>query len=164
MPMRRSFFDSFSLPPALDTPLVRRLIQMVQPFRHLVPFALVGASGLLVNSAILGLATEVGHIYYLASTVLATIGSTLLNFALTEIWVFRDRRRPGWPPRLAVFFIMNVAALVLRDPIMYVLTTLFGVHYQISNLISIGVMTLVRYVFSDKFISNPYFGLNVIIA
>ena len=47
---------------------------------------------------------------------------------------------------------MNNAALLLRGPIMYGLTTGLGVHYQISNLVSIGVMTVVRYVFSDRWI------------
>ena len=154
MPSHRSSFDadSVSLPARLDTPLVRRLIALSQPYWRLVPFALVGASGLVVNSAILGLATEKAKLYYLVSAALATCGSTLWNFTLTEVWVFRDRRRPGWLKRLALFFVMNNAALLLRGPIMYGLTTGLGVHYQISNLVSIGVMTVVRYVFSDRWI------------
>ncbi len=154
MPMRLSL-DPASLPPSLDTPLVRRLLQIIQPFRHLIPFALVGITGLVVNSAVLWLATEVGHIYYLVSAALATLCSTTWNFTLTEVWVFRDRRRPGWLLRLAMFFIMNNAALLLRGPILYGLTTGLNVHYLISNLVSITVMTLIRYLFSDKFIWRP---------
>ena len=152
MPPEQEIRDTLRLPAAFDTPPVRRLIALSQPYWRLIPFALVGATGLVVNAAILGGATEWAKLYYLVSAVVATCGSTLWNFTLTEVWVFRDRRRPGWLKRLAMFFVMNNAALLLRGPIMYALTTGLGVHYQISNLISIGVMTLVRYVFSDRWI------------
>ena len=116
-------------------------------------FALVGASGLLVNALILGLATERLGLHYLASAALATVGSTAWNFSLSELWVFRGRRdRAGWEKRLALFFLMNNAALLVRGPIMWALTTGFGVHYQVSNLISIGAMTVARYLFANQWI------------
>jgi putative flippase GtrA len=146
-------FDSSSLPQRLNLPWVRQFIGLAQRFRHLVPFALVGVSGLVVNSTILAAATRVfGLQMLMASTVLATLGSTSWNFALTEVWVFRDRRRPGWPRRLVMFFIMNNAALLLRGPIIYELTFGVGVHYLISNVLSIGTVTLIRYLFSDALI------------
>ena len=146
-------FDSPSLPQYLNVPGVRQLVGLAQRFRHLVPFALVGLSGLLVNSAILAAATRVlGLQGLMVSTVLATAGSTLWNFALTEIWVFRDRRRPGWPGRLVMFFIMNNVALLVRGPMIYALTFGLGVHYLISNVLSIGAVTLIRYLFSDALI------------
>jgi len=152
MPPEQEIRDTLRLPAAFDTPPVRRLIALSQPYWRLIPFALVGATGLVVNAAILGAATEWAKLHYVLGTWPATCGSTLWNFTLTEVWVFRDRRRPGWLKRLGLFFVMNLASLALRDPIIYGLTTGLGVYYQISNLISIGVMTLVRYVFSDRWI------------
>jgi putative flippase GtrA len=51
-----------------------------------------------------------------------------------------------------MFFIMNNAALLLRGPIIYELTFGVGVHYLISNVLSIGTVTLIRYLFSDALI------------
>src|SRR3990172_11965756 len=124
----------------------------VSPVRFF-QFALVGASGIVVNALIRGRATERLGIYYLWSTVLATVGSTLWNFSLSEVWVFRGRRNSmGWAKRLLLFFLMNNAALIVRGPIIWVLTSGFNVHYQVSNLISIGVMTVVRYLFANQWI------------
>jgi len=153
--MQLHSLDSSGRPKFADTPWVRQLISLAQRFRHLVPFALVGASGLLVNSAILAIATQalgLGKLTLSLSAALATVGSTLWNFTLTEVWVFRDRRRPGWPGRLVMFFIMNNAALLLRVPIINELTFGLHVHYLLSNLISIGTVTLIRYLFSDALI------------
>jgi dolichol-phosphate mannosyltransferase len=153
MPMQPQHSDSPDRPRYQDVPWVRQFIGLAQRFRHLVPFALVGVSGLLVNSAILATATRAFGIQMLTlSAALATAGSTTWNFTLTEVWVFRDRRRPGWVRRLVMFFIMNNAALLLRVPIINELTFGLGVHYLISNVFSIGAVTLIRYLFSDALI------------
>jgi dolichol-phosphate mannosyltransferase len=56
-----------------------------------VRFLIVGSTGLLVNSVVLWLTTELLSLHYLVSAVVATEGSTLWNFALTELWVFSGR-------------------------------------------------------------------------
>ena len=95
--------------------------------QHFLQFVAVGASGIFVNSAILAFVTEWLHIYYLFSVALATVGSTLWNFAFTELWVYRDRQQDqSWARRFVVFFVINSAALALRGPIVYVLTIVMG--------------------------------------
>ena len=56
----------------------------------------MGATGLVVNTLLLALFADVAGIYYVAAAILATQGSTLWNFCLTERWVFagRDNERP----------------------------------------------------------------------
>jgi dolichol-phosphate mannosyltransferase len=116
-------------------------------------FMIVGISGLLVNTLLLALATEVLGLHYLMSAVLATQGSTLWNFVLTERWVFADRQRQqGWVVRLAVFLLMNNLALTLRGPMLYLLTSLMGIYYLVSNLISLAALTAVRYAVADNLI------------
>jgi len=116
-------------------------------------FALVGASGILVNSLALYLATSKLNIYYLVSVVIATIASTLWNFSLTEALVYRaGNQAQGRLRRLVLFSIMNIAALALRGPIIYILTTFFAVHYVLSNLISLVLLTGLRFLTADSMI------------
>ena len=90
-------------------------------------FAFVGASGILVNSLALYLATDELHIYYLVSAAMATVASTLWNFVLTEAWVYRTKAQArAAPERLGLFFVVNVLALALRTPMIYALTSLVG--------------------------------------
>jgi dolichol-phosphate mannosyltransferase len=114
-----------------------------------IRFALVGLSGIAVNSAVLALFTEQLQWHYMLSVPLATVSSTLWNFLLTEWLVFPDRRKQRWFWRLGLFFALNGAALALRGPIIFGLTSGLGVHYLISNLISIAVATILRFVFAD---------------
>jgi dolichol-phosphate mannosyltransferase len=116
-------------------------------------FGAVGASGLIVNTLVLTALTDVLGIFYVLSAVLATQASTLWNFLLTESWVFSDREhKRGWPTRMGLFFLMNNAALVLRGPLLVFLTSGLGVHYVISNLLSLLLLTLVRFAVADSWI------------
>ncbi len=120
---------------------------------HFLEFAVVGASGILVNSAVLAFATEVLKIFYLYSVVLGTIASTTWNFFLTEYWVFESGGRSrGRVRRYLLFFVMNNIALLFRGPIIYLLTSVLGMHYLLSNLISLGALTILRYFVADSWI------------
>ncbi len=116
-------------------------------------FLAVGLSGILVNTAVLAFLTESLHIHYLVSAALATQGSTLWNFLLTERWVFgNENNRRAFRFRLASFVFLNNLFLVLRGPILAILATGLGIHYVLSNLISIGAMSILRYLFSRQVI------------
>lgn len=119
-------------------------------------FLLVGASGIAVNTLALAALRELAGMQILLAALVATQFSTLSNYALTEAWVFgqRDsaRRRSA---RLAAYWAMNNLAFILRGPLLGILVSGFGVHYLISNLISIFILTLARYFVSDRWIWRP---------
>ena len=54
--------------------------------------------------------------------------------------------------RYLVFNLLNIATLVIRVPVLFILTDLFGVHYLISNLVAIGLTFGVRYAVADNWI------------
>ncbi|HEX6292590.1 MAG TPA: glycosyltransferase family 2 protein [Herpetosiphonaceae bacterium] len=116
-------------------------------------FLTVGISGLVVNLLLLAGMTELLGLHYLLSAVLATQGSTIWNFALTEHWVFSDRQQTrGRVLRLVFFLFMNNAAFLLRGPMIYLLTAGLGMYYLLSNLISLVALTIVRYGVADNLI------------
>jgi dolichol-phosphate mannosyltransferase len=118
-----------------------------------VRFGLIGTSGLFVNMFLLAMLTEALGIFYLLSAVLATQGSTLWNYTLTEHWVFtNENRRYSRAHRAAMFFAMNNAALLLRVPMMFVLTSILGIQYMLSNLLSLVALMVLRYATADRFI------------
>src|SRR5689334_15898240 len=122
---------------------------------NFVRFLIVGLTGLVVNSAALYAFTELAGIHYVISAAIATQVSTLWNFGLTETWVFgkRQTERP-FLQRLVSFLLINNLLLILRGPIMTFMVGRLGVHYLISNLASLFVMTLLRYLLADKWIWN----------
>ena len=121
--------------------------------RRVGRFVTVGLSGLIVNTAALALFTEYGGLHYLWSAVLATQASTAWNFALTELWVFKNREHGRHAAlRLGSFWAMNNLALWVRGPALYLLTSSLGLHYLLSNFITLGALTVARYAFADTWI------------
>jgi putative flippase GtrA len=120
---------------------------------NFIRFLAVGLSGLLVNTLALAAFTELGSFSLLLSAVLATQASTLWNFGLTETWVFRNRQteRPLFQ-RLAGFMLINNLLLLVRGPMLAFLVTQLGIHYLISNLISLFALTVFRYIVADRLI------------
>jgi len=118
-------------------------------------FALVGASGLVVNQLLLWAQVERFRFHYLAAAVVATQGSTIWNFALTERWVYPRRRAGRRSLRFLGFSLVNNSTLLLRLPIMAVLTSVKGMHYLASNLITLVLLFLCRFLISDRFIWRP---------
>jgi len=116
-------------------------------------FLSVGASGLVINSLVLALFTELVGFHYLLSAAIATQASTLWNFGLTEAWVF-GKRTPerSFIERLFSYLLMNNFLLLLRGPILSLLVTQAGIHYLISNLASLFLMTMIRYTISNRWI------------
>jgi dolichol-phosphate mannosyltransferase len=116
-------------------------------------FLTVGASGLVVNNLVLAAFTELAGINYLISAAFATQASTLWNFGLTEKWVFTQRaaERPFFY-RLFSFLLMNNLLLLLRGPMMAFMVSQLGVHYLVSNLISLIAIMVFRYLVADRLI------------
>ena len=117
---------------------------------RLIRFAVVGASGILVNEIAillfvsgLGFAPIIGYL-------LATQVSTLWNFALLEAWAFKDSKGRGrrWH-RWAMLMLVNNIANVATAPLFVLLTNVFGVNYLISNIVTLGVVMLGRFAIAD---------------
>jgi hypothetical protein len=51
-----------------------------------------------------------------------------------------------------MFLSMNILVLVLRTPIIYILTEISGVFYIYSNLVSLAVLSILRFLFAENFI------------
>ena len=112
-----------------------------------------GIIGIGVNTLVLWLLTEFTSIDLGVAAILASLVSTFNNFVLTELFVFRHREsRHNLVVRYLAFSAINFATLLIRIPVLLVLTNVLGVYYLISNLIAIGITFLIRYLVSDSWI------------
>jgi 4-amino-4-deoxy-L-arabinose transferase-like glycosyltransferase/putative flippase GtrA len=122
-------------------------------------FGIVGIVGLAINLVVQAAIVRVLGVNYLVAAILATQVSSTANFLMAESWVFGAGAMPsGRARRYLAFMGMNNAALLLRAPIMWVLTSRFGLHYTLSNFASLAAMTLIRFGIADAVIWRPPTG------
>ena len=127
-----------------------RLMRAGGEASRFLKFSLVGVSGIVVNLGLLWILTEVVGLFYLVSAVFSIETSILSNFALNELWTFRDRSRSvkGVSKRALKFNLICVVGLLINIAILAALTELLGIYYMISALFGIAGALLWNYVMS----------------
>lgn len=133
--------------------LFRQMVRLSLSARaRLLRFGAVGGSGIVVNTALFALAASILGGHYLLAAVVATQGSTLWNFVLSETWVFPDRVDGSRWVRLVSYAAMNNALLVPRGPLLLLLMSAASLSPLLANVVSILVIFLLRYLISDRLI------------
>jgi dolichol-phosphate mannosyltransferase len=116
-------------------------------FHRFLKFAAVGSIGAVLNLALLYALTEIG-VFYLLSGLLGIEAGLLSNFFLNRSWTFRDRQTRGLGYMLTALYrdhAVRFVGIVLNLVILWLLTSLFGVYYLISQVIGIAVAMLWNY-------------------
>jgi dolichol-phosphate mannosyltransferase len=109
-------------------------------------FCVVGASGVLVNTALLYVLTEAGGLNPLVSATLATEAAILSNFALNDRWTFRDVRGSSlWLRRAVHYNFVALGGLLISIAVLAALTYLLDIYYLFANFFAIGAATLWNY-------------------
>ncbi len=133
--------------------LVRQMVRLSLVARaRFLRFGTVGASGIAVNTAVFALMAAILGGHYLVAAIVATQGSTLWNFVLSETWVFPDRVDGSRWVRLASYAVMNNALLVPRGPLLLLLMSAVALPPLVANVVSILVIFALRYLISDRVI------------
>ena len=116
---------------------------------RVLAFAVVGVTGLAVNSVALWGFVDVLGLGLLLSATLATQVSTAWNFVLADTLVFTGpKRRPGWT-RFVGFALVNNVVLLLRLPLLSWLVYSVGMAYLWANVLSLLAAFVVRFLISD---------------
>ena len=147
---------------------VYRLIEWLKGFRY-IKFGLVGASGTLVNMAVLYLAQE--HLFaaiaaprqrLYASLAIAIAIATLNNFTWNRLWTWADRVKAAAAhqqaqehARLAVMagqFGRYALASWLGIALQYGLTLWLShhLHYLLANVLAIVVASVSNFLANDR--------------
>ena len=140
--------------------LVSRLPRRFQPMAHwrFIKFGVVGASGTVVNIAVLYLAQEhlLRHIADFHtrlnySIALAITVATISNFYWNRRLTWRDRSR-GVQHSVLVLFFKYVMAAALSIAVQSLLTKWLALHlhYIIANLIAIALASVINFVANDR--------------
>jgi dolichol-phosphate mannosyltransferase len=111
-------------------------------WKKVFKFGIVGLTGIVVNMGVLWYLREYVSLDLLLSSFIAIELSILNNFLWNDLWTFRamgDQKFSLWWQRLAAFNLVSIGGVVINMGILYLLTTIFGVYYLLSNMIGILV-------------------------
>jgi dolichol-phosphate mannosyltransferase len=128
--------------------LIKRIMRP-QAMMRIIKFSVVGATGVLVNAGLLYLLTEKTGVLYIKSSLVAIECAIINNFLWNYFWTWGDRAsasKSHFFRSLAKFnFSSGIVAFVVNWGLLILLTEVFGIPYQYSNLMGIAVGTVVNF-------------------
>lgn len=123
-------------------------------WNNLYKFASVGATGAIVNLVLLWALTSYGHVYYLASAVIAIeisiIWNFILNTKITFKYKFVDRNSTIYA--LIKYHLTSLFGSLINLSVLFILTEFFKSHYLISEFIAIMLAFGFNYLISANYV------------
>jgi len=120
---------------------------------RIIKFSIVGILSILLNEATLWALTELLHIFYIVSAVIAGELSAVISFIMNDMWTFKERRKGSIWSAMIRFAKYNVSLWGtgwVGILILIALTEIFGINYLASNLVGIFVGSIMIFVLSDR--------------
>jgi dolichol-phosphate mannosyltransferase len=124
--------------------------------RRISKFAVVGISGILVNTLFLWSFTRYAGIDYKISSPMAVELAVLSNFFFNNTWTFGDST--GGSPllaRMVKFHVTAAGGFVINWAFLVALTELVDLYYLLSNLVGILAGFLWNYTVNVKWTWRP---------
>src|SRR3989338_6081214 len=116
------------------------VIQHAKKHQQLGRFLIAGGSAFAVNIVVLYTLTDILHVYYLISTVIAFMVSFCVSFILQKFWTFRDHSRDQMHVQMSLYLGMQLGNLVLNAALMYAFVENLHLWYILPQaIISIGL-------------------------
>ncbi|MDB5225314.1 MAG: hypothetical protein JWL87_266 [Candidatus Adlerbacteria bacterium] len=117
-----------------------------------IRFCFVGGTGLIINLAVTHTFVVVfGFWYFWAFTIGVLCGWTC-SFVLNALFTFPDHNKSGYHKKYMLFIASYLVIFALNAALVYMLTTLLGIHYLISISISALTTTLLSFSFNKNVI------------
>ncbi len=117
-------------------------------FRYLA----AGGTAALVDFIFLYFFTDMAHLHYLWSSVLAFIAAFFVSFFLQKFWTFQDDSVEKVHSQVAVYLAVAVASLLLNTALMYLFVDVFRLWYMAAQFTASGLLACATFFVSRDFI------------
>jgi putative flippase GtrA len=116
----------------------------VEPASHgavqFVRYGLVAVVAFAVDFGLLFVFTEYFHMFYVLSATLSFAISVVANYFLSVSWAFGQRVQRQRTVEIGLFIAICVVALGLNDVFIWLFTSVFGIYYLFSKLITVAIV------------------------
>lgn len=107
---------------------------------QLLRYGVVAVIAFVVDFGLLYVFTSKMHMYYLLSTTSSFFISVVVNYILSTWWVFASRVDRRRSTEIIMFVAICTVALGLNDLFMWLFTSVAGLFYLYSKLITVAIV------------------------
>jgi putative flippase GtrA len=120
--------------------------------KQFIRFCLIGGTGLATILALTHVGVQLLHLWYFSAYLIATLVGWSIIFLFNTLWTFPDAKHPRHPGHYLAFLAGYVGIFCMNASLVYILTSLFGIHYLVSITFASGVGTIFSFLFNKHVI------------
>lgn len=117
-------------------------------------YVIVGISTAVVSLLVTFVLTDIVGFWYFFSFIIATIVGCILNFALNSRFTFRGHDAKFYFSKYVNYSLFYILMGIFNLSIVYILTSIFFLHYLISIIIAGSVISLITFSFNKRVVFN----------
>ena len=117
-------------------------------------FGVVGVIAFVIDYAVLLLLTEVCGVHYLVSSAVAFLVSVVFNYILSIAFVFETDKNQAKTAQFALFTLMSAGGLGVNQLMMWLLSDLLFIPYQLSKFAATGVVMVYNFITRKLFLER----------
>ncbi len=123
-----------------------------QTLAKLVRYLFSGGVAAVTDLVLLYVFTDIAHIWYVVSSVLAFIVAFGVSFVLQKFFTFQDHGTEGVRGQAAVYLAVTGANLLVNTALVYLLVRYMGMNYVIAQIVASIAIAIESYVLYGMFI------------
>lgn len=116
----------------------------IEPANHgmvqFVRYGFVAVAAFAFDFGLLFVFTDFLHIFYVLSATMSFAISVVVNYFLSVAWAFGDRVERQRTTEIVLFIAICLVALALNDVFIWLFTSVFGLYYLFSKLITVAIV------------------------
>ena len=118
-------------------------------------YLISGGSAAVVNLSVLYVSTDILHVWYLASSVLANILAFFVSFFLQKFWTFNNASVELVKKQLALYLLVAVINLGINTLLMFMFVEYVELHYLLAQIVTSGLIAIESFFVYQYFIFIP---------
>lgn len=131
------------------------LTTLINKNAKVLKYLISGGSAAVVNLSVLYISTDILHVWYLASSVLANIIAFFVSFFLQKFWTFNNASVELVKKQLALYLLVAVINLGINTLLMFVFVEYAQLHYLLAQIVTSGLIAIESFFVYQHFIFMP---------
>jgi len=124
-------------------------------YKIFAKYIISGCTAAVTDLVLLYIFTDILHIWYLLSAILAFIIAFFVSFYLQKYWTFRDNSRDKIYTQMSLYFLVGIINLSINTGGMYILVDKFNIMYILAQimmgaLIAVSSFLIYRFIIFKK--------------
>jgi len=117
----------------------------MQKSKQVARYVISGGGAAALSFVVLYIATEIFHIWYIVSVIIAFVFAFVVSFSLQKFWTFNNQDTTFVHRQIIYYLSLALLNIALNVLGVYVLVSKLGVWYMAAQFFTLGFLAIINF-------------------